>query len=98
MRITLIIAVFSVLGAAYYINSHLPRLPQIAGLHEQKPTENVVYIKFHRDSTLSAADKVLTEAITSHEMVHDFRARGIFDIDVPIAAVTGYYIEWLRTD
>jgi hypothetical protein len=69
---------------------------EVEGEFRQAPSRDRLNINFHCDSLGEKPDAIYVEATLQHEIIHAFKAQGVIDDDVPMAAAMGYYTEWTK--
>ena len=89
-RAYLLLGVFALIVAFLCVESLLPSLV-VAGRHAPATRGNFMYLNFNNVSPTRV------QAVTHHEMAHDWTQRGVLDIDIPTAAALEYYWEWDNT-
>jgi hypothetical protein len=69
---------------------------EVEGEFRQALSRDLLKINFHCDTLGEKPDAIYVEATLQHEMIHAFKAQGVIDDDVPMAAAMGYYTEWIK--
>lgn len=84
--------VFGCLLGLVWLNSHLSKDVRVVAHQLRMPSGQV---EIGLDDTGSVTSDGQRSGVVMHEVFHSLKSLGLCDYDIPMAAASGYYTEWL---